>query len=79
MIPQDQLSDGSSTPPDASSDLLAAASADFRANLKHSRALPLLVEHYLKRGLTAEQVRLAVRNASTRPTQPIHVILPAAA
>ena len=73
MIPPTPKSKSSA----AVSDLLATATADFRANLKHSRALSLLIDHYLKQGLSTEQVRLAVRSASTAPTRPIRVILPA--
>ena len=57
-------------------DLLEAATADFRANLRHARTHSLLVEYYLKRGLTADQIRQAIRNASTTAVSPIRLVLP---
>ena len=66
----------SSVATELAADLLAAATADFRANLRHSRALSLLVDYYLKQGLTSEQIRQAVRNASTAPARPIHLVFP---
>jgi hypothetical protein len=57
-------------------ELLHTATADFRANLHHARSHSLLIEYYLKRGLSAEQVRQAIRNASTAPVRSIHVVLP---
>ena len=58
------------------SDLLETATADFRANLRHARTHSLLVGYYLKRGLSANQVRQAIRNASTSPVRTIRVDLP---
>ena len=56
--------------------LLDRATADFRANLRHSRSHSLLVDYYLKRGLTSDEIRQAIRNASTAPIRPIRVDLP---
>ena len=64
-------------PSDQTGRLLETATADFRANLRHSRSISLLVGYYLKQGLTAEQVRQAVRNASTAATRSIRLDLPA--
>ena len=58
------------------SKLLETATADFRAHLRHSRTHSLLVEYYVKRGLTADEIRQAVRNASTAPISPIRLVLP---
>ena len=67
-------------PPDTaetpSPNLLDTATADFRANLRHARTHSLLVDYYLKRGLTAHQIRQAIRNASTTPVRPIRLVLP---
>ena len=63
-------------PSDLTGRLLDTATADFRANLQHSRSISLLVGYYLKRGLTSEQVRQAVRNASTAATRPIRLDIP---
>ena len=58
------------------SDLLDTATADFRANLRHARTHSLLVGYYLKRGLSADEIRQAIRNASTSPVRTIRVDLP---
>ena len=76
QVSTDAVTSANGTAADRASVLLESATADFRANLRHSRALSLLVDYYLKQGLTSEQVRQAVRNASTAPTRPIHVVLP---
>ena len=60
----------------ADSDLLETATADFRANLRHARTHALLVGYYLKCGLSADQIRQAIRNASTSPVRTIRVDLP---
>ena len=60
----------------AHSDLLETATADFRANLRHARTHALLVGYYLKHGLSADQIRQAIRNASTSPVRTIRVDLP---
>jgi hypothetical protein len=59
-------------------DLIAAATEDFRANLRFPRAQALLVDYYLKLGLTGEQLRQAMRDASVQRHAPIRIQLPGA-
>jgi len=71
-----QITDASRLSETPSYDLLETATADFRANLRHARTHSLLVGYYLKRGLSADQIRQAIRNASTSPVRAIRVELP---
>lgn len=75
MIRPTELS-AATQPSDQTGRLLETATADFRATLQRSRSITLLVGYYLKRGLTSEQVRQAVRDASTAPTQSIRLDIP---
>jgi hypothetical protein len=46
--------------------LFLSAVDGLRANLRRPRAYPLLVNYYLKQGLTAEELRLAAEQAAAR-------------
>jgi hypothetical protein len=74
-----QITDASRFSGTPNADLLETATADFRANLRHARTHSLLVGYYLKRGLSADQIRQAIRNASTSPVRTIRVDLPSQA
>ena len=74
-----QLTDSSRLADSPDSALVQTATADFRANLRHARTHSLLVDYYLKRGLTADQIRQAIRNASTSAVRTIRIDLPSQA
>ncbi|HEU5314921.1 MAG TPA: hypothetical protein VFX49_02340 [Chloroflexota bacterium] len=57
-------------------DLVAAATEDFRANLRHPRAQALLIDYYVKQGMTSEELRQAMRAAAAPRHAPIRVQIP---
>lgn len=57
-------------------DLYSGAVGRFRANLRHPRAVPLLVDYYLKQGLPAEDIRLAAQQAATGALPAPEMVIP---
>ena len=57
-------------------DLVAAATEDFKANLRFPRARALLVDYYTKLGLTSAELREAIRGATAAGSASIRIELP---